>query len=137
MSKCHRVIRAFVPNKVHCVCEPEHTYWQKFKIGLKAIEKQKQFFNRICSKQFNGLYKGLSASFIGNFAFRLKRRNPESLGCQGFRDFEGGTTRNRTGDTRIFSPLLYQLSYGTIMPFCFCVCKGNEKNPKRQELKGY
>ena len=29
-----------------------------------------------------------------------------------------GTTRNRTGDTRIFSPLLYQLSYGTI-----CGCK--------------
>ena len=27
----------------------------------------------------------------------------------------GGTTRNRTGDTRIFSPLLYQLSYGTIV----------------------
>ena len=26
----------------------------------------------------------------------------------------GGATRNRTGDTRIFSPLLYQLSYGTI-----------------------
>ena len=23
----------------------------------------------------------------------------------------GGETRNRTGDTRIFSPLLYQLSY--------------------------
>ena len=28
--------------------------------------------------------------------------------------FFGGATRNRTGDTRIFSPLLYQLSYGTI-----------------------
>ena len=28
-----------------------------------------------------------------------------------------GTTRNRTGDTRIFSPLLYQLSYGTILLF--------------------
>ena len=27
----------------------------------------------------------------------------------------GGATRNRTGDTRIFSPLLYQLSYGTII----------------------
>ena len=27
--------------------------------------------------------------------------------------FLRGTTRNRTGDTRIFSPLLYQLSYGT------------------------
>ena len=26
-----------------------------------------------------------------------------------------GSTRNRTGDTRIFSPLLYQLSYGTIV----------------------
>ena len=24
-------------------------------------------------------------------------------------------TRNRTGDTRIFSPLLYQLSYGTVV----------------------
>ena len=29
-----------------------------------------------------------------------------------------GTTRNRTGDTRIFSPLLYQLSYGTIIVSC-------------------
>ncbi len=29
-----------------------------------------------------------------------------------------GTTRNRTGDTRIFSPLLYQLSYGTIVLRC-------------------
>ena len=28
--------------------------------------------------------------------------------------FCGGATRNRTGDTRIFSPLLYQLSYGTV-----------------------
>ena len=27
---------------------------------------------------------------------------------------ESGTTRIRTGDTRIFSPMLYQLSYGTI-----------------------
>ena len=34
-----------------------------------------------------------------------------------------GTTRNRTGDTRIFSPLLYQLSYGTI--FLVCGCKGS------------
>ena len=29
--------------------------------------------------------------------------------------FACGATRNRTGDTRIFSPLLYQLSYGTIV----------------------
>ena len=34
-----------------------------------------------------------------------QRRNTSLLLC--------GATRNRTGDTRIFSPLLYQLSYGT------------------------
>lgn len=28
-----------------------------------------------------------------------------------------GATRNRTGDTRIFSPLLYQLSYDTNFGF--------------------
>ena len=32
----------------------------------------------------------------------------------------GGATRNRTGDTRIFSPLLYQLSYGTVVLFDGC-----------------
>ena len=37
----------------------------------------------------------------------LLRRNTSLLLC--------GATRNRTGDTRIFSPLLYQLSYGTII----------------------
>jgi hypothetical protein len=36
--------------------------------------------------------------------------------------FFGGATRNRTGDTRIFSPLLYQLSYGTNL-FWFAVAK--------------
>ena len=30
-----------------------------------------------------------------------------------FAFLQSGATRNRTGDTRIFSPLLYQLSYGT------------------------
>ena len=32
----------------------------------------------------------------------------------------GGATRNRTGDTRIFSPLLYQLSYGTLFSRLRC-----------------
>ena len=32
-----------------------------------------------------------------------------------------GATRNRTGDTRIFSPLLYQLSYGTIFVYASCL----------------
>ena len=40
-----------------------------------------------------------------------------------------GATRNRTGDTRIFSPLLYQLSYGTVafadakIEVIFVICK--------------
>ena len=34
----------------------------------------------------------------------------------------GGATRNRTGDTRIFSPLLYQLSYGTNLHRYFLDC---------------
>ena len=33
----------------------------------------------------------------------------------GLENLQSGATRNRTGDTRIFSPLLYQLSYGTIV----------------------
>ena len=45
--------------------------------------------------------------------------------------FVCGATRNRTGDTRIFSPLLYQLSYGTNcfslacakVRKCFGLCK--------------
>ena len=45
--------------------------------------------------------------------------NEKSLKVLSFRDFilffACGATRNRTGDTRIFSPLLYQLSYGTIV----------------------
>ena len=61
----------------------------------------------------------------------------KSLKCLIFRDLstlnslKSGVTRNRTGDTRIFSPLLYQLSYDTkivnlIQLFLFCGCKGSE-----------
>ena len=34
--------------------------------------------------------------------------------------FVGGQGRNRTADTRIFSPLLYQLSYLAFETFAFC-----------------
>ena len=50
-----------------------------------------------------------------------KRKPLNSLKFKGFHLFAvilRGATRNRTGDTRIFSPLLYQLSYGTISVFC-------------------
>ena len=47
-----------------------------------------------------------------------KRKPLNSLRFRGFHLFAVflcGATRNRTGDTRIFSPLLYQLSYGTVV----------------------
>ena len=48
------------------------------------------------------------------FPFRGLDKKEEPLNGLRSRVF-CGTTRNRTGDTRIFSPLLYQLSYGTII----------------------
>ncbi len=48
---------------------------------------------------------------------------PNEKGKQIFStSLSSGATRNRTGDTRIFSPLLYQLSYGTI---AVLRCKGS------------
>ena len=41
-----------------------------------------------------------------------------------------GATRNRTGDTRIFSPLLYQLSYGTNLLFSATVIFWQKKKEK-------
>ena len=52
-----------------------------------------------------------------------KRKPLNSLKFRGFHLFAvilRGATRNRTGDTRIFSPLLYQLSYGTVVLFNGC-----------------
>jgi hypothetical protein len=54
-----------------------------------------------------------------------KRKPLNSLKFRGFHLFAvilRGATRNRTGDTRIFSPLLYQLSYGTMF-ISFAVAK--------------
>ena len=54
-----------------------------------------------------------------------KRKPLNSLKFRGFHLFAvilRGATRNRTGDTRIFSPLLYQLSYDTMF-ISFAVAK--------------
>ena len=48
--------------------------------------------------------------------FSKKQKPPNYAVIQGFSVFsslKSGATKNRTRDTRIFSPLLYQLSYGT------------------------
>ena len=64
-------------------------------------------------------------NFAKNVGVLGKRK---SLKCLIFGDlpnlksFKSGATRNRTGDTRIFSPLLYQLSYGTMF-ISFAVAK--------------
>ena len=53
------------------------------------------------------------AYFCGQY---IKKKPLKYSYFSGFHDFsfcKSGATRNRTGDTRIFSPLLYQLSYGT------------------------
>ena len=59
------------------------------------------------------------------FGMQTANKNPLKRLCfSGFPNLsfsKGGATRNRTGDTRIFSPLLYQLSYGTLL---VCECKG-------------
>ena len=43
--------------------------------------------------------------------------------------YKCGTDGNRTSDTRIFSPLLYQLSYGTSVSLILseCGCKNTTK----------
>ena len=43
----------------------------------------------------------------------LKIKIPQIIDLAGFMFSRRGATRNRTKDTRIFSPLLYLLSYGT------------------------
>ena len=64
-------------------------------------------------------------NFAKNVGVLGKRK---SLKCLIFKDlpnlksFKSGATRNRTGDTRIFSLLLYQLSYGTMF-ISFAVAK--------------
>ena len=58
-----------------------------------------------------------------------KEKSPKLLSDSDLGDFSSGATGIRTRDTRIFSPLLYQLSYGTIVynTFCDCECKGRQK----------
>ncbi len=46
-----------------------------------------------------------------------RRFGIKKIPAEVLRGFSSGATENRTRDTRIFSPLLYQLSYGTILSF--------------------
>ena len=55
------------------------------------------------------------AKMLPKQGFKAKVKNANNLFCKSLAFLVSGATRNRTGDTRIFSPLLYQLSYGTLL----------------------
>ena len=64
---------------------------------------------------------------LPNLGFKPKEKNANNLFCKLLAFLASGATRNRTGDTRIFSPLLYQLSYGTNM-VCLLLKGGATRN---------
>src|SRR5665647_2196055 len=60
-----------------------------------------------------------SSVWIKSYAYHvLKPKTPQIIDLAGFTFLRSGATRNRTGDTWIFSPLLYRLSYGTSFSDC-------------------
>lgn len=92
------------------VCKIQHFSTLKvisfafFLAKKKHMNEQREMFYE---PPLNALLRGVA----------LKRKIPEihciSGICRVLLLFKSGATKNRTRDTRIFSPLLYQLSYGT------------------------
>ena len=68
--------------------------------------------------QFNSvLWLLILSAVIFDSTYRVYIAMPKKADNQQFSDFQplkSGVGRDRTGDTRIFSPLLYRLSYRTI-----------------------
>ncbi len=85
--------------------------------ALTAVHHDLHLHYEIAAKLIRKL---LSMAFLRNDIGNIERGGyfqeplhlPMSRPLQG----GGGVGRNRTADTRIFSPLLYQLSYRTIIP---------------------
>ena len=83
----------------------------------------KLFSSNLCKSlniiKLQGFYQPNMSIISVNRTFCVFRENKKSLNSLKFSDFRlfalnlRGATGNRTRDTRIFSPLLYQLSYGT------------------------
>ncbi len=61
---------------------------------------------------------------LGYFNLLLFLRHPIANKPSLSSKFRGAEAQNRTGDTRIFSPLLYQLSYLGRCKEYFTVCRG-------------
>ena len=80
------------------------------------------FMGRKKSNRISNFLLHQIAYFCGQY---IKKKPLKYSYFSGFHDFsfcKSGATRNRTGDTRIFSPLLYQLSYGTMF-ISFAIAK--------------
>ena len=78
---------------------------------------------------------GCNQTWAKTVAILINERNAKRLIINHLAFSPCGTTRNRTGDTRIFSPLLYQLSYGTIVVLLNCECKGSTFYPTVQTFR--
>ncbi len=85
---------------------------QKKHIHKTGDEQIKQRLNNLSSLYFTYLRRIISKYLMSVIPPYRAKKNPEpklriTLGS--------GASWNRTNDTRIFSPLLYQLSYGTVL----------------------
>ena len=69
---------------------------------------------------------------------KKSRARVETSGTASLRFLQSGQSRDRTGDTWIFSPLLYQLSYLTRSRRAIVDCVGKVVNgTKRRALTGF
>ena len=86
----------------------------KIKINLELCLDRGYIFDNILGSMTNYPHDSLQSHFYSQE--KTKYDTKRAASCENRPDERrSGTTRNRTGDTRIFSPLLYQLSYGTII----------------------
>ena len=97
-------------------------YWCNYSLPLNRIEIKNFHLIAFNKSDLYWFTMICIVTIIVTLPIVTKKKNSETLDYKLFRSFLGGATRNRTGDTRIFSPLLYQLSYGTMF-ISFAVAK--------------
>ena len=96
-------------------------FWDRFDAMQNVVNQRKTLFRGgdVWNTRLLHLLLHQRRSWTARFCvFRENKKSRFSLKIRILRCFAFlccGATRNRTGDTRIFSPLLYQLSYGTIV----------------------
>jgi hypothetical protein len=81
------------------------------KTSTKSVNRK---FKDPCNKESVSVSVSASASASAS----ARKQNESARSRSHSRSVLSGATRNRTGDTWIFSPLLYRLSYGTSFSDC-------------------